>query len=97
MPGKGVLHPVLVVTVRVVLTGVGATGFLAVGSGFSGLDGASEQVAELESLDEVRVPDHTAVLDTDLAECRVDFTDPEWVGQYFGLLFGCRKGKDTYF
>lgn len=29
--GKGVLHPVVVVTLRVVLTGVGTTGLLAVG------------------------------------------------------------------
>lgn len=37
LPGESVLHPVLIVTVGVVLTGVGTTGLLAVGSGSSGL------------------------------------------------------------
>jgi hypothetical protein len=76
LPGEGVLHPVLVVTVREILTGVGTTGFLADGGGFGGLDGAGEQVAELEGLDEVGVPDHAAVLDADLAEGLVDLVDP---------------------
>jgi hypothetical protein len=38
LPGKGVLLPVLVVTLWVVLTGVSTTGLLAVGGGLSGLD-----------------------------------------------------------
>lgn len=38
LPGEGVLHPVLVVTVGVVLAGVGATRLLAVGGGGGGLD-----------------------------------------------------------
>jgi len=66
LPGECVLHPVLVITVGVVLTGVGTAGFLTVGGGFGGLDGAGEQVAELEGLDEVGVPDHAAVLDADI-------------------------------
>lgn len=37
LEGEGVLHPGLVVTFGVVLTGVGATGFLAVGGGLGGL------------------------------------------------------------
>lgn len=37
LPGEGVLHPVLVVTVGVVLTGVGTTGLLTVGGGNGGL------------------------------------------------------------
>lgn len=36
---------------------------------------ASEQVAELKGLDEIRVPDHRAVLDTDLVEHLVDLGD----------------------
>jgi hypothetical protein len=45
----------------------------------SGLHGASEQVAELKGLDEVRVPDHAAVLDANLREHLVDFVDPRSV------------------
>jgi len=71
-----VLHPVLVVTVGVVLTGVGTTRFLTVGGALSGLDGACEQVAELEGLDKVGVPDHAAVLGADLGEHLVDLVDP---------------------
>ena len=66
LPTESVLHPVLVVTVWVVLTGVGTTRLLAVGSGLGGLDGAGEEVAELEGLNKVRVPDHAAVLDSDV-------------------------------
>jgi hypothetical protein len=38
LPGKGVLLPVLVVTLWVVLAGVSTTGLLAVGGSLSGLD-----------------------------------------------------------
>jgi hypothetical protein len=38
LPGKGVLLPVLVVTLWVILTGVSTTGLLAVGGGLSGLN-----------------------------------------------------------
>lgn len=37
LPRQGVLHPVLVITLGVVLPGVGATGLLAVGGGNGGL------------------------------------------------------------
>ena len=76
LPRESVLHPVLVVTVGVVLAGVGAAGFLAVGGALGSLDGACEQVAELKSLDKVGVPDHAAVLGADLGEHLVDLVDP---------------------
>ena len=60
---------------RVVLTGVGTTRFLASGGGGDGLNRALENVAELESLHEVAVPDHAPVLDTDLVEGLVDLAD----------------------
>jgi hypothetical protein len=37
LPCEGVLHPVLVVTLGVILTGVGTAGFLAVGGSNGGL------------------------------------------------------------
>jgi hypothetical protein len=77
LPRESVLHPVLVVTVGIVLAGVGATGFLAVGGALGGLDGAGEQVAELEGLDEVGVPDHATILGADLGEHLVDLVDPD--------------------
>jgi hypothetical protein len=76
LPRESVLHPVLVVTVGVVLAGVGTTGFLAVGGALGGLDGACEQVAELKSLDKVGVPDHATVLGADLREHLVDLVNP---------------------
>lgn len=72
LPCQGVLHPVLVVTVGVVLTGVSTTRLLSVGGGLGGLDGASQEVTELKSLNKVRVPDHAAVLGADLGELLVD-------------------------
>lgn len=77
LPGESVLHPVLVVTVGVVLASVGATRLLAVGGGLSGLNGTSEKVAKLKGLDKVGVPDHAAVLGADLGEHLVDVVDPE--------------------
>lgn len=37
LPGEGVLHPVLVITIGVVFTGMGTARFLAVSGGDSGL------------------------------------------------------------
>ena len=54
-PGERVLHPVLVVTVGVVLTGVGTTRLLASRSSRDGLNGALEEVTEFEGLNEVAV------------------------------------------
>jgi hypothetical protein len=76
LPRESVLHPVLVITVGVVLACVSTTGFLAVGGTLGGLDGACEQVAELKSFDKVGVPDHAAVLGADLREHLVDIVDP---------------------
>ena len=38
LPGQGVLHPVIIIAVGVVFTGVRAARFFAVRSGFGGLD-----------------------------------------------------------
>lgn len=75
LPRQGVLHPVLVVTLGVVLARVRASRLLAVGSGLSRLDGAGQQVTELERLNEVGVPDHAAVLDANVGELGVDLVD----------------------
>lgn len=88
LPCKGVLCPVLVVTLREVLACVGTTGFLTVSGGNSGLGTslvslyttgrlrgyirASEEVTKLKSLNEVGVPDHATVLGTNLVEHLVD-------------------------
>jgi hypothetical protein len=75
LPCQGVLHPVLVVTVGEVLTGVSTTGLLSLGGGLGGLDGASQEVTELKSLNKIRVPDHAAVLGANLGELLVDVAD----------------------
>lgn len=75
LPCEGVLHPVLVVTVGEVLAGVSTTRLLSVGGSLGGLDGASEEVTELKSLNKVRVPDHAAVLGADLGELLVNIAD----------------------
>lgn len=48
------------------------TRLLAGSSGDDGLHGALENVAQLKSLHQVRVPDHAAVLDTDVGKVLVD-------------------------
>lgn len=75
LPRKTVLHPFLVVAVGVVLAGMCTTRLLAVRRRFGGLHGASEEIAKLEGLDEVAVPDHAAVFGANLAELLVDFVD----------------------
>src|SRR5690606_24327162 len=44
-------------------------------SSSSSLGSASQQVAELESLNQIRVPDHAAVLDTNIGVGLVDLDD----------------------
>lgn len=96
LEGQGVLHPVDIVTLRVVLTGVGTTGLLAVGGRGGGLGTvelcqytlrifesnlgghhlrAGQKVPQLHGLDKVGVPDHAAVLDTDVLEHAIDLGD----------------------
>lgn len=72
VPREGVLHPVDVVTLGVVLAGVGTTRLLTGGSTVGGLHGASEQVLELQALGQVGVPDHGAVLGADVLEVAVN-------------------------
>ena len=61
--GQCVLHPHLVVAVWVVLVGMRSTRLLASLSGQHLLARLVKQILKLERLDEVRVPDHAAVLD----------------------------------
>lgn len=91
LPAESVLHPVLVVTLGVVLTGVSATRLLSGSGSGGGLDTshvsiktdkdrivnlrASEQVPELERLNEIRVPDHAAILDANLGEGLINLVD----------------------
>lgn len=95
LEGESVLHPVVVVTVGVVLTGVSTTRLLAVGSRHGSLSAknksvtgyphiykerqnnlrAGEKVLELQGLNKVRVPDHAAVLDTNILEHLVYLVD----------------------
>ena len=75
LPRQSVLHPVLVVTVGEVLTSVCSSRLLTVGGGFGGLNSASEQVPQLKGLNKVGVPDHAAVLDTNVVEGSIDLMD----------------------
>ena len=68
LPRQRMLHPILVVSVRIILAGMSPAGFFAVRGGFGGLHGAGEEIAEFEGLDEIAVPDHTSVLGADLVE-----------------------------
>lgn len=76
LPCERVLHPVLIVSVRVVLTSVCSSRLFTNSCSFSSLDGASQQVAQLQGFDEIAIPDHAAVLGADLVELLVDFVDP---------------------
>lgn len=75
LPRKSVLHPFFIVSVGVVFASVCATRFLAVCCGLGGLHSTGEEVAELESLDKIAVPDHAAVFGADLAELLIDLVD----------------------
>ena len=75
LPRQGVLHPVLVVTLGEVLARVRSSRLLAVGGRLGCLDGTGEQVPQLKRLDEIRVPDHATILDTNIGEGGVDLVD----------------------
>ena len=72
---EGMLHPVLIIPVGEVLTGVRATALLAVGGRLGRLDSAGEEIAQLERLHQVAVPDHTAVLGADVGSGCVDVSN----------------------
>lgn len=66
------LHPVDIVSVGVILSSVSSSGLLSSGGGGDGLDGVLHNVSKLKSLDEIRVPDHASVLDSNLVVLVVD-------------------------
>jgi len=66
-----VLAPVLVVTLGEVVTGVGTTGLLSVLGGVHGHLSLDHQVLELESLNEIGVPDLASISDAQVLNfCR---------------------------
>ncbi|KAI6755199.1 hypothetical protein HG531_004305 [Fusarium graminearum] len=67
-----VLHPVLVISVGEILAGVSTTRLLSVGGRLGGLDTIIMSVSKLKSLNEIRVPDHAAVLHANLAVHAID-------------------------
>ena len=58
-----------------ILASVGTTGLLAGTGRVHGLGSAGQQVLELKGLDEIRVPDHAAVSDTDILEGAKDLVN----------------------
>lgn len=75
MPRESVLHPVDIITVGVVLTGVSTSRLLTGDSRVGSLHGASEQVLELKGLNKVRVPDHGSVLGGNILESAGNISD----------------------
>jgi len=72
---QGVLHPVHIVAVGEVLLSMGSTGFLPSLCGIHLLHCLVEQILQLERLDEVRVPDHASVADTNILVLFHDLTN----------------------
>lgn len=95
LPRESVLHPFLVVAVRIILSRVCATGFFTVCGSLCSLDGAGQEIAEFERLNEVAVPDHAAVFCADLVVHLVDFVDPAILCQH--IFEESRNEMDPYF
>ena len=55
-------HPLFIIAVTEVLTGMRAAAFLAIGRRIHGHRSLRDQIVKFERLDEIRVPDHRAVL-----------------------------------
>merc|ERR1719162_2638616 len=60
------LHPLHVVTVWIILMRVCTSRLLSILCRNHFLHGLVEQILEFECLDQIRIPDHTAVLDSDI-------------------------------
>ena len=75
LPRKRMLHPFVIVSLRIVLSGVRAARFFAVGGRFGCLCCAGEEIAEFERLNEVTIPDHAAIFGADVFEHLVNFVD----------------------
>src|SRR5262249_40196276 len=74
-PCERVLHPILVVTVWVVLARMSAATLEPVDRTFNGNDRLRDEVVELEGFDEVRVPDHGTIGDADVTHACVNGID----------------------
>jgi len=68
-----VLHPVVIVSVWVVISSVSTTGLLSVFSGKHGHFSLDNEVFELHSLDKVSVPDVATVADSDVLHLLSNF------------------------
>ena len=72
---EGVLHPSLIITLLVVITGMGTTGLAANEATLEHGEGIGEHIAELESLNKIAVPDGALVVDDNVAEVLVALGD----------------------
>lgn len=70
--GEGMLHPISIISIGEVVTGVGSSGLLTVEGGLDGLLGVDQEVIEFEGFDEVSVPDESSVLGLDVVDLSVD-------------------------
>lgn len=70
---EGVLHPLSVISLWEVVPGVRASALLSVFGSVNCLHGALEQVLQLQSLNEIRVPSEGSVLDANVWQHRVNF------------------------
>lgn len=89
LPGQTVLHPVLVIAIRVVLARVSSAGFLAIQRSFCGLYSGGEQIAELECLDQIRVPDHASIFDANIVERLVSSVHSVVYSQFESRQISC--------
>ena len=75
LPRQGVFHPVLIITLGVILTRVGTTRLLSRGGGRRRLRRTRQQVTQLQRLHKIRVPDHAAILDSNIGVGLIDLAD----------------------
>lgn len=68
-------HILIIQAIREIDSRMSTSRFLTSSCGVHGLGGAGKKVLELESFDEIRVPDHAAVLDRDIGEVLVHLVD----------------------
>jgi hypothetical protein len=65
-PGKSVLHPLLVVSLREVVSGMGTTRFLSVFGSIDSHLSLKKEVLELKCLNQISVPDVASVRNSDM-------------------------------
>merc|ERR1712176_800618 len=74
-PSQSVFHPLLVITIREVLVCMGASRLLAILSGYHLLHCLVKKVFQLESLDQIGIPDHAAIFNTHILVLLHHFLD----------------------